>query len=82
MNIRMKTRKLAIIHLVLFFLIHALLFFLSETILDWLFPGIHGVETWLNFLLTGVVVISVLTAISYTICLTIVKQRNPAKVKS
>ena len=59
-----KTKKIILIHLILFNVLVATLLFTSELILNIVLPGVHGVNQWLQLNVFGTVLIFVLTLVS------------------
>jgi len=56
--------RILIKYLVLWILISIGYFFISETVTNWLFPNVHGVETWLIVLSIGLIIIFIVIIIS------------------
>jgi hypothetical protein len=53
----MRKKKIILIHVITWILLSVVYFFLAEQIAEWLFPGIHGVEIWLNIVKIGLIAI-------------------------
>ncbi len=51
-------------------------FFSAETITNWIAPGFGGVETWMNVLAVGLILISIIITIAFFIGLRRRKQQQ------
>lgn len=72
----MNPGKIVLIHIALFLLLYTVFFLFGEKNFNSMFPGIHGVETWLGLLLAGALLFFALITVSCIICLVIAQKKR------